>query len=296
MKHSVTNYKVNCSEISAVMSNAKDNNPVPDEKIDDVIIKLDKKGKKLTEAQVVSLKDVVTKVSDYNPKYLSKTARKSLVNFYSRDFFGRGEVSGGGRKPRSLEKGKTQEHLSIKLLSEVTGIEFEKNEKLFQNKFFKGKPDILVRNTKNINTIAIDVKTPVDMPSYIFNVMERNIAPNIYWQAQGYMSIFNINTIDIYQILVNMSDSIIEQEKAKVIENGIKQKLSVSEIEDRLIQVDINMKYDDIEEYGRVFKTTIERNIIDIRDAKNRVLLAREYMEQISNKMSEIGLKKKVVS
>lgn len=293
MKHSITNYKLNCSEISAVMGNAKDNNPISEEKVYSAISKLD--NKKITPLQIVTLKEVVTNISDYNPKLLSKTAKKSVINFYSRDFFGRGEVSNGNTKPRSLEKGKTQEYLSIKLLSEVTGIEFGKNEKLFQNKFFKGKPDILIKNSKNISTIAIDVKTPIDMPSYILNVMESGISNNIYWQAQGYMDIFKIDSIDIYQILVNMSDSIIEQEKSKVIENGIRQNLSLVDIQNKLNQVDINMKYDDIEEHGRVFKTTVQRNSIDIRDARNRVLLVRDYIKEVSIKMEEIGLKKKLV-
>lgn len=275
------------------MGNAKDNNPVSEENVDEAILKLEKSNKKLTDAQAVLLKDVVTKVSNYNPKSLSKASKKSVISFYSRDFFGRGEISNGGAVPRSLEKGKTQEYLSIQLLSEVTGIEFTKNEKLFQNKFFKGKPDILVKDAKSINTIAIDVKTPIDMPSYIYNVMEKAPQTNVYWQAQGYMDIFKLDSIDVYQILVNMSDSLIQQEKDKVIENCIKNGMPLKYIQDKLNQIDINMKYDDIKENGRVFKTTILRNDIHIRDARNRVLLVREFMKEVSSKMEEIGLIKK---
>lgn len=177
----INKLRFHCSHISHLLSTIKDNRPITDRQFEEMTRLLDKD--KLTEAQTQKLKYYVQKETNYNPKELSKMVKADMVKMYAWQKYRKCQVSLGGWESMALEKGTIAENESIKLLSEIDGIKYEKCTRTYKNPYLIGKPDIVIKTPK---LKVIDIKSSVDIVSFLSRI-ERQLNHEYIMQMQGYL-------------------------------------------------------------------------------------------------------------
>ena len=267
------------------MGNSTTNAEPTKKEIAELFNYLGREQEELSERQRFLAREIMTKAIDYEPNRLSETVKTELVKIYSFEMFGKQSVSKGNDNPLALDKGKFAESESISLLSKIDGVEYEKNTELFENKYFKGVPDIIVRKNSKVVKI-IEIKTAYDMPSFIKSFYSNEPPTNI-WQTMGYMDILSCKDAEIVHCLVDMPKSMIDQEILKLQEKlfiSNTEPLLIKESEDRLVN---NMTFSDIPMELRFFRRKVVFNKLSMKDAKSRVKKARVWLKDLHEKFTK---------
>ncbi len=275
-------YKVNCSDIADLMSAEHGNTPVSEKDFETFLKVTQKDLIDITPLQRKLIYDVVFKTANYDSGSVSQTIRKRLYEHYAYSRFGAGKVSLTGDKPIQFEKGEVAEPSAVALLSKMDGVQYEKNEKLYSNKFFKGIPDILVWENGKIVGIK-DIKVPLDLPSFLERV-DGNYLKDDAWEMRGYLDILDIKEGEICYCLVDLPEA---YRNKRLEEHRVRMELlgyEPSGIKKRLKQIYKSMIYDYIPEELKVKRFTVERKGPFTTQMRNRVRLVREKLQLLHEK------------
>lgn len=169
------------------------------------------------------------------------------------------------------QKGDLAENGSIEFIKESLGLDgIKKYEgKEFMSEFMRGTPDVIM------NDVIIDVKNSWDCFTFPFFAKE---VPNMdyYWQAQVYMDLVGIDKYLLIYILSDTPQYLIERESFYWCkENGYEDKEG-----DMLRRFENRMTYSDIEDKDRIRVFEIDKNQEDIDLIKERVEVARNYINK----------------
>lgn len=267
------------------MGNSTTNAEPTKKEIAELFNYLGREQEELSERQRFLAREIMTKAIDYEPNRLSETVKTELVKIYCFEMFGKQSVSKGNDNPLALDKGKFAESESISLLSKIDGVEYEKNTELFENRYFKGVPDIIVRKNGKVVKI-IEIKTAYDMPSFIKSFYSNEPPTNI-WQTMGYMDILSCKDAEIVHCLVDMPKPMIDQEVLRLQEKlflSNTEPLLIKESEGRLVN---NMTFYDIPMELRFFRRKVVFNKLSMKDAKSRVKKARVWLKDLHEKFTK---------
>jgi hypothetical protein len=213
----------------------------------------------------------VTK-ADKEAGLLSKTAQKHLLDVYIAEKYGRKKDI----QTKQMRKGIEVEQESINLLSLYLKKPFIKNEERFSNDFISGHPDI-------IDECIIDIKSSYDLWTFMGNLPDK-LDNLYYWQMQSYMWLTNKNKAIIAYCLVNIPDSIIEQEKYYLLKNMDVISEQSPEFIYEAMKLEFNMKFDDIDIKERILMYSIDRNEDDILRIQHKIEKSREFLSDIEEK------------
>jgi len=212
--------------------------------------------------------------ADKDAGNLSKTAKTHLLEIYIAEKYGRRKDV----QTKQMKKGIQVEDDSIALLSEYMGKPFSKNSERFTNDYITGHPDILDLSESGLK--IWDVKSSYDLFTFLGNLPEK-LKDLYYWQLQSYMWLTGAVESSIAYCLVNTPFGIIEQEKKSLLyrmdvisEESPEYVLEASKLE-------LNMMFDDIDQKERLLLFPVHRNDEDIELIKEKVLKAREFLENI---------------
>lgn len=275
-------YRVNASDISDLMSAEQGNRPVTEHDFNEFLRIIQKKMVDITPNQKKLICDVIYKEVNYDAGSISTTFKKSLYDFYAYSRFGAGKVSLTGDKPIQFDKGEVAEPDAIKLLSKLDGVEYQKNEVLYSNKFFKGVPDILIKEGDKIVGVK-DVKVPLDLPSFLERV-DGDYLKDDAWEMRGYLDILDLKEGEICYVLVNLPPQYrqkrLEEHKIRMELLGYEQ----NRIKRRLRQIEKSMIYDYIPEELRVRRFKVERKGYFTTQMHKRVSLIRDKLQLLHEK------------
>ena len=70
---------------------------------------------------------------------------------------------------------------------------------MFENKYFKGIPDVLVRDESGKIIKVIDIKVSYDLPSFILNKVKGEEKQSNALQVMGYMDLTKCKKAEIVQ-------------------------------------------------------------------------------------------------
>lgn len=278
-------YKVNASDLSDLMSYEHGNDPATDDDFKEMLRISDKSMVDITEKQKSTIHQIVKQISSYDNNSLSSTTKKSIYQHYAYSQYKAGKVSQSGDKPLTLDKGEIAEPDAVKLLSTLDGVEYSKNTEVFQNKFFKGIPDILIKN-ENSNIVGVkEIKIPIDLPSYLERV-DGDCLKDDAWELRAYLDILGISEGEICYCLVNLPE---KNRKKKLDENKERMELSgynTDYIKKRLKQIERSMIYDYIPNELKVTRFTVTRKNYFTSQAHKRVKLLRQRLTQLHEKFT----------
>lgn len=270
-------FKFNCSNIGALMGNAQGNSPVTDNEFKTLFSHLGRDWEELSELQKLTARDIMLKEINYEPFKLSDTTTSELAKIYAYEMYGKSKLSKGNDSPFQLEKGILSEPDAISMLSEYDGVKYTKNEELFQNKWFKGIPDVLVRTTSGKVSKIIEIKTSFDLPSFLLAKSRKEDSDNLF-EVMGYMDMLSCQSAEIVHILVDMPKSMVIREEKRMTEYyksiGFDSKTSHIKIS----QIKQSMVFPEFSLAQKIFRIPVTLNKLSIKDAKTRVTRARKWI------------------
>lgn len=170
-----------------------------------------------------------------------------------------------------IEKGLEVEQETINFVAEKLDYGMLiKNEEFFENEWFTGTPDVIIRDA------ILDVKSSWD--PFTFPLFATEVPNNAYiYQAQCYMELVDRDRYELIYALVDTPDRLIKSEalyKSK--------KLGYEEMNDEIYQeCVVAMTYGDIDDKHRVKKFDIVRDESMLIDMRDRVLDARAHVKKL---------------
>lgn len=276
------NFKINCSQIADLMGTARGNTRANATEIKKLFNILGKDYGELSEAQKYVAKQILWKEINYDPRLLSGKMWANLAQIYAYEMYGKGKVNRGNDSPTFLEKGNMVEPESIKFLSQIDGVHYEKNDKLFENDWFKGIPDIVIRNENGKPIKIIEVKTSYDLPSFIVSMVRPELPRNLY-ETMGYMDVTQCKDGEIVHVLVDMPDKIVEYQEKRLRERYEWLEIAPEIIFNRIEKAKSDMQYIGIPDEFKIFRRPVSINGITLRSAKNRVRSTRKWLSTLHN-------------
>jgi hypothetical protein len=277
-------YKVNCSEISDLMGREQGNNPPTEKDLTEFLKIIQKDMVDISVNQKNLLLEVVKKTVDYDNYSLSASVKKSIYSHYAYSQYKVNKVSLSSEKPLQLDKGEIAEPDAIKLISSLDSKEYIKNTRLFNNKYFKGIPDIVLYDGDEIIGVK-DVKVAIDFPSFLERI-DGDCLKDDAWEMRGYLDILGLKQGEICYCLVNMPEQFKKKRLTESRDRYILQGYTPEHIRRKLRQIEKSMVYDYIPEELRVRRFIVERKGFFTKQAHGRVVTLRKRLEQLHEKFT----------
>lgn len=250
-------------------------------------------GKPLTENQKVTYSLLMTK--KLNPE-LPQTAQSALRRAWRSAKYNRGFQFTN----KYVQKGNEQEEEAITLLSKSIGRPLFrwKKGRLF-GKFFEGLPDVVEPE------VGFDTKCSWSLATFPFPGDDND--PEYDWQNQAYMKLCNKDVWYTVKCLVNTTERLLYNEKMKWFyamgspDPGT-QEWAEYELQAKEVEKDMIFDYArfqnhypnhqllhtpeewefDIPESDRIVFLKTERDDLKIKEAEERVIICREYLNNLS--------------
>ena len=242
---------------------------------------------KLTDKQAEK-RDFLTAKLNAKPE-LSKGAKSYLESLWIEETFNRPKNFSSKYTEKGTEQETESMHLANKVLGwqmtadSIDGMEFVKQR--MNNDFITGEPDInlgaygeLEGHPDNADLLA-DIKSSWDV--HTFPHFKDDIESAYYSQGQGYMWLSGKTTFELVYCLVDTPDRLILDaiRRAEWSEGFIE----IPEEYEKAIRE--SMTFEDIPESLRVKRYTFERDEEYINKVKECVIMAREYLTELNNRI-----------
>lgn len=202
---------------------------------------------------------------------LSQTTKTYLKELAIEEKFGiRKEFSS-----RYTDKGNIQEDTAIEMASKVLSLPFAlKNTDYFENEFIKGTPDLILEDE------IIDIKCSWDGTTFPWFEEE---LPNkdYFWQLVGYMWLTGRSKARVVYCLVDTPEDIVQDE----IRRTSWKKFEIDVTEETETEVRAKHEFSHISENKRVRAYLVELTDEDIDKVKEKLLHAREYYNDLIDKL-----------
>lgn len=226
----------------------------------------------ITEKQTITLGDLIKKKTA--KPVLSEGAKSYLKSIFKQEVFNRKKDI----QNKYLSKGIAVEDDNINQYNEVNGTFLIKNEVRYENDFFSGEMDV-----EEDEEEIFEFKSSWCYET--FPLLEEDI-PNedYYWQGQGYMDLRpKVKKVKLVYGLVDTPIDLILDEKRRM---GWKLGYIDELPEDLDQEITKNMTYDDIPKEARIKEFVIYRDEKAIEQAKQMVILAREYLNSLNTTLA----------
>lgn len=173
------------------------------------------------------------------------------------------------------DKGNIMEDEAIDFIADNLGYGFMiKNEVRKSDEWMEGECDIELKNE------IIDVKNSWDAST--FPLFEDKINSGYDWQLQGYMHLYDKEKAKLIYCLMDTPEHLIEKEaRWYSLSQGF------DDLEESVYKKFVkNLTYTNIDPKLRIKVYEIERRQEDIDNIKTRVLMCREYINELLEKIS----------
>lgn len=258
-------FKIACNAIGEIMAGDIGLTENQESKLNEYQQRKNGVGKPLTPNMEAEFVKLIQKRD--NPE-LPEGAKSYCKKWLKRKLFNRDE----NWKAIVVDKGLACEPASIKLLSEIYGEEYEKNEDFLSNDYCHGEPDILTTE------IVRDIKNSWDL--FTFPMFDTEIPKKEYWwQLQGYMWLTGLKKAALDYTLIDtpMPLVMLDLKKLYYQSGGVAEEWNPEKYE----ALYPNYRFDDIPKEMRVksfvfeYEPWIESQIVA------RVKLCREYINTL---------------
>lgn len=210
---------------------------------------------------------------------LSKSAKKHLIEVYADLKYGRYY----DKSSKYTKKGNNVEEDSITAISVHFSKMLIKNTERVENDFFSGEYDAyLGRNPKDADYV-FDAKSPYDLITFL-NRVEDGLDDDYYGQLQGYLDLSKAKRGFVCYVLQDTPESQYNDELFRLVKNSGAATEESPEIKEDVLQLFVNHHFADIPKEQKILVFPVDRDDEYIEKAKQKVLKAREYLQQIEEK------------
>ncbi len=178
------------------------------------------------------------------------------------------------RGNKYTQKGSFAEIDSIRLISNLDGYTYQKNEYRLSNGLITGVPDTFRGISIDNAEMIVDVKTSWDFETFIDNV-GKPICAQYWWQMQGYLHLYKIQKGQV------LPESLLNQEKMRLASRM--ESISIESPEYKIAEAILinNLTFDDIPEIERRLQFQVKRDEKSIERIYETIPKCREYLSEI---------------
>ncbi|CAB4152776.1 hypothetical protein UFOVP611_30 [uncultured Caudovirales phage] len=225
--------------------------------------------------------DIMT--NDRSGKQMGDTAKKAILEAVLFNKYG---IEPKEISSKFIEKGNANEYENIVLAKRVLNwadVDPDLIKPRLFNDYVTGETDVLSE------TVLADIKTSWDASTFPWLAVD---CPNkaYYWQMQVYCWLTDRDEAELVYALSNTPENLIYDELRKAVWKNLTNPLyaekSETEIEEILEEkIRGQLTFDQIPEKNRVKRFIIKRDDMAIEQIKARVIEAREYYDQLFEKI-----------
>jgi hypothetical protein len=202
---------------------------------------------------------------------LSATAKKYLIKTYMREYWG---IEPKDIETKHMAKGKSCEEDAIRLLSLVDNDpSYEKNAIRKNNEYITGECDI------ELPDCIDDVKNSWDAETFLPKLIEP-LDDTYFYQAQGYMWLYNKPKARIRYCLIRTPETIRNQEKYRLLNKMDAATEENPEFKRAWEKLESSMIFDHIPPEERVITIEVARDEAIIEQIPYKVSKAREFLAE----------------
>lgn len=215
---------------------------------------------------------------------LPKGARSYLKCMYGELKYGK-QSAFKDKGNKYTNKGKVAEGASLRLISDLDGVEYIKNEIRIDNDLISGIPDSFLGKSVYEADYVPDVKTSWSWDTFSENIGQP-LNPLYWWQQQGYFALTGAKAGEVSYCLVNLPETQLNDEILR-LEDRMRKQLDVIDVsihpEYKLAEYNLinNMTFDNIPAPQRRLKFEVKRNDEAIQKIYDVVPKCREYLAEI---------------
>lgn len=281
-------FKVRCSAITKVLANSQ-SNPTLTEKQAIRLSELEKKLT-LTEPMKLEMAELLVKKDNSSKIILSDTCIDYLMEVYAWKTERMISVSKESMEIMHMKKGKLAEPESIKILSIVKGIIYEKNTTQVFNDFLTGEPDVFSGTEIMKAEVIEDTKTVWDYPTFL-RCIKKPVEKSNSDQVKGYCDITGASTGYISKCLVSAPFEIIEDMKWKVAKRFGAVTIESPDFLEEWAKWEHSMIFDHMPVHKRVCSKPVEI-FTDFERQKvyDRVKICRDYLSEFDEEYQKLNM------
>lgn len=195
-------FKCRCSAITKILANSQSNPCITELQIKE-LAELEKKPSP-TEKQKERIAELLTKQENTKKVVLGDTAIEYLMEVYAWETNGMVAIDKEISYVPQMEKGKVAEAESIRMISELEGIKYEKNKLQISNDYLTGEPDVFTGTEIYKAEVITDMKNAWDYVGFLKSI-HKAIDNGYKDQVGGYCDITGAKKGKIVRALVSMS-------------------------------------------------------------------------------------------
>ncbi len=210
--------------------------------------------------------------NDRSGKAMGETAKTYLKEWVVQQLTGKTKEI----KSKYLSRGNAMEDLAIQRVAKHYSMKLNKNSEQLEDDFFTGTYDA------KGNDKVIDTKVPFE--AFTFPYFVDKIDKNYYAQLQVYMHLTGLKKASLCYCLENGSEEQIEKLSWQIAKDKDKDEPDI----DDWNEADLKLNYDHLPEHLRIKTFEFDYDAEFIELAKERVLEARNYIENELLKKLEI--------
>jgi hypothetical protein len=240
-----------------------------------------KKARGLTKAaKIAGIEYELSKlepIKDQDP--LGRGAKSFIKRLYGQLKYNKWSTS-KDKGNKYTQKGTLAEADSLKLIGKLDNYLYIKNEYRLSNGLITGVPDTFIGASIDKADKIVDVKTSWDFETFIDNI-GKPLCAQYWWQMQGYLALSGANEGDVSYCLVNLPETLLNQEKERLfnrLEAATKENPEYKYQEMILIN---NMTFDDIPEKERRLQFQVKRDEESISKIYDIVPKCRDYLFEL---------------
>jgi hypothetical protein len=207
----------------------------------------------LSEKQRTTLKILSDKKQRSLDPGLSQVAYGYLIRRYGFEKYNKRIASTVFGKSTCI-KGNELEDESIKVISSLDKVKYEKCCEVVRNDYIFGICDII----SPLKDKIIDVKTSWNINTflpYLSGTLDRS-----YWfQMQGYLELYNIEVGEVCFVLLNTPPYLVERERAKYTEKYIFGEISRERYDEEISKIELAFNYNKIPLKRKVIRFQVNR-------------------------------------
>lgn len=274
-------FKIHCSGIGDIMSlprNVTDLTKSQLAKQEKLLLKEDRTEKDNETLEIFRQK----RARFLNPP-LSETAKSYLVRRYSKEKYNK-RVAPVTKQKSPIIKGTALEDEAVKIISDLHKIDYFKPLEVTENDFMTGKCDILCESHGKI----VEIKLTWSAETF-FPYLKGQLPKKTWFQAQGYMELYDLDYTEVCYVLVNTPQHLIDQEYANLFKRYTFGEISREKYEDGVESLEGFYNYDNIPLKRRVITFGVERSKECMVVVRKKVDLCRVWLNEferlhVSNK------------
>lgn len=232
-----------------------------------ILIRASAFGKLMTEP-----KDVAAKKNGD----LSKTAKTYLKQLYIEEIWGLSKEI----RNKFCDKGKMVEEETLTLLSRLDKKLYIKNDIQLKNEYFKGEPDIFRGKDINHAEYLIDAKSSWDAWTFM-DVFGEKLNSDYECQMQIYFNLCNCKEGEVSYCLISTPQTLIDDEKRRLFYNMNAGTEFNPDYMAAVEELELSSRFDHIPMEHRRIKFPVKRDDEFIELAKQKVVKAREYLQEL---------------